>query len=92
MPHLADAPGAASTFPLNESFRAKGVPDKFSPMSWPHSVPPDLRRSLEAVLGQRSHGAAELWGEVRDWLEAHGVAVPESLKLEQPAETAQRDQ
>ena len=46
---------------------------------WPHSVPPDLRPKLEAVLSFRSHGAAEIWGEVRDWLVAHGVECPDRL-------------
>jgi hypothetical protein len=40
-------------------------------MPWPRTVPPDLRRRIEGVLGQRSHGAAEIWGELCDWLELH---------------------
>lgn len=43
---------------------------------WPHTLPPDLRRRLEVVLSQRSHGPAEIWGEVRDWLVEHGVEAP----------------
>jgi hypothetical protein len=44
-------------------------------------------------LGQRSHGAAEIWGEVRDWLEEHGVEKPDSVTVELPLEGgAQRDQ
>ncbi|WP_281243838.1 hypothetical protein [Tranquillimonas alkanivorans] len=30
----------------------------------------------------RSHGPAEVWGEVRDWLEAKGVEMPEGLEVE----------
>jgi hypothetical protein len=36
--------------------------------TWPHSIPAGLRRRIDSVLGQRSHGAAEIWGEIRDWL------------------------
>lgn len=64
----------------------------FYPMPWPHSIPPDLRRRLDAVLSHRTRGAAEIWGEVRDWLEAHQVEVPEGLPFDRPEETAQRDQ
>lgn len=49
---------------------------------WTYEVPPDLRRHLEAVPGQRSFGAAEVWGEIRDWLVAHHVPVPEDLRLD----------
>jgi hypothetical protein len=61
-------------------------------MPWPQTVPPDLRARLEDVLGQRSHGAAEIWGEIRDWLVKHGVEPPDGLPLDRPGETAQRDQ
>jgi hypothetical protein len=62
-------------------------------MSWTYSVPPDLRRQLEGVLGQRNCGAAEIWGEVRDWLVANKVPFPDGLEVERadPA-TAHRDQ
>ena len=63
-----------------------------SRMSWPYTIPEDLRPRLEAVLGQRSHGPAELWGEVRDWLEAHQVEMPEGIELAPPLDGAQRDQ
>lgn len=63
-----------------------------SSMSWPYSIPADLRPRLEAVLGQRNHGAAEIWGEVRDWLVAHGVEMPDGVEVARPVETAQRDQ
>lgn len=92
MPHPADCLGPASTFPLNESFRANGVPDKFTPTSWPYSVPQDLRRRLDAVLSTRHAGAPEVWGELRDWLEAKGAQVPEGIETETTPETAQRDQ
>ena len=62
-------------------------------MSWPHSIPAGLRRRIETVLGQRSHGAAEIWGEIRDWLEEQGVEMPDSVTGELPIEgSAQRDQ
>lgn len=34
---------------------------------------------LDRALSARSHGPAELWGEVRDWLILHGVEAPEKL-------------
>jgi len=46
---------------------------------WPTDIPPDLRRNLETVLGFRSFGPAELWGEIRDWLVKHDVQVPDDL-------------
>jgi hypothetical protein len=53
-------------------------------MTWPNNIPPDLRRLLESVLSYRSVGAAEVWGEVRNWLIKHGVEAPERLQ-EAPA-------
>ncbi len=61
-------------------------------MTWPHSIPHDLRPRLEDVLGQRSHGPAEIWGEVRDWLVKHRVELPEGIEVAPPIEGAQRDQ
>lgn len=61
-------------------------------MSWPYSIPAGLRRRLEAVLSQRSHGAAEIWGEIRDWLAENGVAKPDHITVEDPLDGAQRDQ
>ena len=61
-------------------------------MIWPHSIPEDLRRRLDAVLSQRHHGAAEIWGEIRDWLEKHGVEKPDAIEAERPIDGAQRDQ
>jgi hypothetical protein len=61
-------------------------------MSWPQSIPADLRRRLAGVLSTRHAGPPEVWGEVRDWLEAKGAQVPEGVETEKPAETAQRDQ
>jgi hypothetical protein len=61
-------------------------------MTWPYSVPTDLRRRLDGVLSQRSRGAAEVWGEVRDWLVEQGVEMPEAIQVEPSPETAQRDQ
>lgn len=62
-------------------------------MPWPYSISVGLRRRIESVLGQRSHGAAEIWGEVRDWLEENGVEMPEGIEAERALEGgAQRDQ
>lgn len=62
-------------------------------MTWPHSIPAGLRRRIDSVLGQRSHGAADIWGEVRDWLVEHGVEMPDGVEVELPPEGgAQRDQ
>ncbi|MBL9045959.1 MAG: hypothetical protein JNK34_01420 [Tabrizicola sp.] len=62
-------------------------------MRWPFSIPADLRNRLAGVLSTRHHGPAEVWGEVRDWLEAHGVEMPEGIEVERPPEGgAQRDQ
>ena len=46
---------------------------------WPNSIPPDLRRTLDEVLGQRGHGSAEVWGTMREWLVKHEVEGPEGL-------------
>lgn len=46
---------------------------------WPHTIPADLRRQLETVLSFRNCGPAEIWGEVRDWLDKHEVEAPEQL-------------
>ncbi len=62
-------------------------------MAGPYSIPSGLRRRIDRVLGLRNHGAAEIWGEVRDWLEEHGVEKPDSVQVETPPEGgAQRDQ
>lgn len=49
-------------------------------MPWPNSCPPDLRRFLEAVLGFRSHGPAELWGAFKDWAEVRGIEAPDARR------------
>jgi hypothetical protein len=51
-------------------------------MSWPNTIPADLRRRLDAVLSLRSVGAPEVWGEVRDWLIKHGIEAPAQLPEE----------
>lgn len=61
-------------------------------MPWPHSFPASLRPRLEEVLSFRNHGPAEVWGPVRDWLEANGVEMPEGIEAAPPIEGAQRDQ
>ena len=47
--------------------------------NWPQTIPPDLRRKLENVMGYRQFGPQDLWGEIRDWLVAHGVEAPPQL-------------
>lgn len=62
-------------------------------MSWPHSIPAGLRKRFDSVLGLRNHGAAEIWGEIRNWQEEHGVEKPDSVQVEAPSEgSAQWDQ
>lgn len=62
-------------------------------MPWPYTVPSDLRRRLDEVLSLRNRGAPEVWGEVRDWLVAHGIEMPDSVTFDGPSEGgAQRDQ
>jgi len=40
---------------------------------WPNEVPLDLRRRLDEVLSLRGVGPAEVWGVVKEWLEAQRV-------------------
>lgn len=55
-------------------FRWKHVPATFSGMPWPKTVPDDLRRKLEAVLGYRNRPAPQdVWGAVLEWLESIDV-------------------
>lgn len=49
------------------------------PKPWPNDIPPDLRKRLDRVLSYRSWGAADLWGEVREWLADHALEPPETL-------------
>ncbi len=53
---------------------------------WPHTIPPDLRRRLEGVMGFRSFSPTDVWGEVRDWLVLHGVEAPAKLPEEKGPE------
>lgn len=48
-------------------------------MPWPNTIPADLRCMIDSALSHRSVGAAEVWGEVRDWLIKHGVEAPDRL-------------
>jgi hypothetical protein len=58
-------------------FRQCNVPDTFLGMPWPKTVPDDLRRKLEAVLGYRNRPAPQdVWGAVLEWLEMNGVRPP----------------
>ena len=59
------------------SFRRSSVPDTFHGMPWPKTVPDDLRRKLEAVLGYRNRPEPQdVWGAVLEWLESKGIAMP----------------
>ncbi|MEM6481985.1 MAG: hypothetical protein AAF681_09080 [Pseudomonadota bacterium] len=47
-------------------------------------MPPDLRPRMDVVLGARQiPRSADMWTELRDWLEAHEVKAPEGLPVEQ---------
>jgi hypothetical protein len=59
---------------------------------WLQTIPADLRPRLEAVLGKRSIGSADLWGEIRHWLEKHQVELPEGITVFPPIKGAQRYQ
>lgn len=50
-------------------------------MAWLRNFPPDLRGRLEAVMGYRSFGRAEIWDTVRGWLVAQGVDAPARTPL-----------
>jgi hypothetical protein len=53
------------------------VPDTFLPMLWPKTVPDDLRRRLEEVLGYRNRPAPQdVWGALLEWLEGEGIEPP----------------
>lgn len=45
-------------------------------VTWPNTIPEDLRRILSGTLATRSVGPAEVWGDLRDWLIRHGVEPP----------------
>ncbi|MCU0826672.1 MAG: DUF3486 family protein [Tabrizicola sp.] len=53
-------------------------------MVWPKTVPEDLRRRLEGVLGYRQFGPAEIWDELREWLEKQGIEPPLNAPLNPP--------
>lgn len=61
-------------------------------MSWSYNIPAGLRRRLDAVLSQRNVGAAEIWGEIRDWLVEQGVEKPEHIQGEVPPDSSHIDQ
>lgn len=56
------------------------------------NTPASLRPRLDEVLSFRNHGAPEVWGAVRDWLQANGVEMPDAITAALPTEGAQRDQ
>jgi hypothetical protein len=46
-------------------------------MLWPKTVPDDLRRRLEEVLGYRNRPAPQdVWGALLEWLEGEGIEPP----------------
>lgn len=49
-------------------------------MEWPKRIPPDLSGKLErGPLSYRQTNPQELWDEIAEWLEAHGVECPDDL-------------
>lgn len=54
-------------------------------MPWPRSIPEDLRRRLEGVMGYRSFGPAEIWDTLREWLESEGIDPPFKPPLKPPS-------
>jgi hypothetical protein len=74
MAHLQALQLLRQTF---RDFRRSNVPDTFHGMPWPKTVPDDLRRKLEAVLGYRNRPEPQdVWGAVLEWLESKGIAMP----------------
>lgn len=57
------------------------MPDTPKPR-WTYTPPEGFRPKMERLLSQRYHGPAEIWAEVRDWLEANGVERPEHVTIE----------
>lgn len=47
--------------------------------AWPNDLPPDLRKRLARALAMRSCGPADIWGEIKEWLEAHQIERPDSV-------------
>ena len=43
---------------------------------WPEHVPHDLALRLRDALSYDGCGQADIWDEVKDWLEDNGVIVP----------------
>lgn len=61
------------------AFPSVAVRSMFPCMPWPKTVPDDLRRKLEAVLGYRNRPAPQdAWGAVLEWLEESDVEAPEA--------------
>lgn len=53
--------------------------------SWPKSIPPDLRKRVEQVLGYRTRPTRQdVWGAVHEWLEFHGVEPSLDLREKMP--------
>lgn len=48
-------------------------------MNWPSMIPEDLRKRLDTVLGFRSYGSADMWAEIKEWLEKHDIEPPKQL-------------
>lgn len=48
--------------------------------TWPSMMPPDLRARIDVLLGTRNMPlAADVWTELREWLEMHEVEPPGRL-------------
>lgn len=49
-------------------------------MAWPSNIPHDLRLKLEELERSRWQAKpADIWGVVKEWLEAHDVEAPSDL-------------
>lgn len=60
-------------------------------MPWPSSIPADLRRILDGTLAQRGVNAAQVWGDLRDWLIKHQVEPPAEIPEETLADWLRQD-
>lgn len=46
----------------------------FRMSKWPHTIPADLKASLEDIEGHRyTVSTQDRWGSIRDWLVKHGI-------------------
>ncbi|EBA08678.1 hypothetical protein [Sagittula stellata] len=61
-------------------------------MSWPQTIPADLRRDLDTLETMRDpQTSQDRWGFIRVWLIRHGIEAPEYLPVE-PERRPEMDQ